>query len=355
MNDTSPWRWTVPLVLGAGLLIVGGCSGGDQIRRYSVEKPVPNDRMLAAIIPHAEQAWFFKLSGPNEMLRGLSSVFSDFIESVRIPADEPTWELPQGWTRTPGNQARFATILIDTEDEPLELSVTQLPKMPDDTQLLLQNINRWRGQMQLSPISEDRLPAESVQMKLGPDSGLTATLINIAGNMPAGGGMNAAPFAGGSARPSGSQPMSTAPKRKIKYATPAGWQAGQLVSSRGGISIARDAAFDVVEGSARAEITVTQMPASPQSLQQNVSRWRQQVDLAGDADPPELKEVDVGGVGGVSMELIGPERAILGVIALDSGLGWFVKLFGDRDLALRERERFREFVESIEFQDGEEE
>ena len=143
--------------------------------------------------------------------------------------------------------------------------------------------------------------------------------------------------------------MSTVPKKTIEYATPEGWQPGQLVVSRGGISIARDAAFEVIDGNARAEITVTQLPASEQSLQQNVNRWRQQVGLAGDASPSELKDVDVLGVRGVSMELIGPQQAILGVIAVDGGLGWFVKLWGDRDLALRERERFQQFVGSIQF------
>jgi len=352
MNDCSRRHWTGSILLLTCLLALVGCSDGNQIRRYTVEKPVPTDRMLAAIIPHSELAWFFKLSGPNETLAGLTETFFEFIDTVRISDDEPTWDLPSGWVRTPGSQTRFATIQISSQDEPLDLSVTRLPKMADETQLLLQNINRWRGQLQLPPLTEDLLPDESVKMELDAETGLTATLINIVGNLKGGGSGGAAPFAAAGAPRAGpfsGSPMSTVPKKTIEYATPEGWQPGQLVVSRGGISIARDAAFEVIDGNARAEITVTQLPASEQSLQQNVNRWRQQVGLAGDASPSELKDVDVLGVRGVSMELIGPQQAILGVIAVDGGLGWFVKLWGDRDLALRERERFQQFVGSIQF------
>ena len=84
----------------------------------------------------------------------------------------------------------------------------------------------------------------------------------------------------------------------------------------------------------------------------NVNRWRGIVGL-----PPisveelELDPIDFAGSSGDYVETIGAARAILGVIAVHNNLAWFVKLDGPHELAIRERERFKQFVSSIRIKD----
>jgi hypothetical protein len=51
------------------------------------------------------------------------------------------------------------------------------------------------------------------------------------------------------------------------------------------------------------------------------------------------------------VEIVGPEDSILGVIAISDHTAWFAKLQGSVDLVLRERERFKSFVGSIQFKE----
>src|SRR5262245_45194496 len=99
--------------LAAGI----GCSKPAEITRYRVPKessPAESsttaaseqakvdanpDRMLAAIVPHGELAWFFKLSGPAEAVAKHGETFESLVKSVSFPESaegKPTWKLPDG-------------------------------------------------------------------------------------------------------------------------------------------------------------------------------------------------------------------------------------------------------------------
>jgi len=113
--------------------------------------------MLAAIIPRGDEAWFFKLTGPDEPTNSQTDAFEQLIKSVRFSegsTGEPQWSLPTGWTQKPGSAMRFATLEATVDGQTLECSVSKLPRteQPWDDYLLA-NINRWRGQLQLSPIA----------------------------------------------------------------------------------------------------------------------------------------------------------------------------------------------------------
>ena len=66
----------------------------------------------------------------------------------------------------------------------MEVSVIQLATAPSANSLL-DNVNRWRRQMQLPAITADQLPNETITLSL---AGGQATLVNLLGNF-AGGGM----------------------------------------------------------------------------------------------------------------------------------------------------------------------
>ena len=92
-----------------------------------------------------------------------------------------------------GNKKREITM---KKGERLEVSVMQLATSPSANSLL-DNVNRWRRQMQLPPIIADQLSTETTTLDL---AGGQATLVNLLGTF-AGGGMGSAALGHGDAQP----------------------------------------------------------------------------------------------------------------------------------------------------------
>jgi hypothetical protein len=66
-------------------------------------------------------------------------------------------ELPEGWTLDPTPRPmRVATYIITDPGGPVEVALT---RFPGDTGGVLGNINRWRQQVGLGPVTEAELPA----------------------------------------------------------------------------------------------------------------------------------------------------------------------------------------------------
>lgn len=357
------------------LLFICGCGAQDEIRRYSVPKAktasmttpstepldMTKDRMLAAIISSGGQTWFFKVSGPNESVAKLADQFGQFMQTVHFEKkDRPAWELPEGWRQQPGGGMRFATILIDSDEKPLELTVTPLPSPGiDETEAALANINRWRGQIGLAPISSDVLTDaldkgdddEIQALKLS--DGSKAIAVNLVGNLASGGGMQP-PFAGGGAsRPQSESPHQSPPptETQLTYEVPKGW----TEITAGGM---REAAFEVKEGKEAVEITVVSLPGDAGGLLANINRWRKQVGMPEATEEEvrqQVREVSISSKQGMAIDLVGPaDRAegaetILAAITIHANRMWFFKLKGNSDLAARERERFEAFLQSAEF------
>jgi len=119
-------------------------------------------RMLAAMVEHDDRVWFFKLIGNDTAVAAQRGAFDAFMQSLKFhhgPDAQPKpigWTLPAGWTEQPGSGMRYATILIEQDGEPLELSVISLGLAAGD---VLDNVNRWRGQLNLAAVSEAQLPS----------------------------------------------------------------------------------------------------------------------------------------------------------------------------------------------------
>ena len=188
-----------------------GCQKPEQIRSYSVPKEPktevakteaeapaakpgePTDRMLAAILPSSGQAWFFKVVGPIAAIDKLEKQFNDFFTTIRFADDgKPKWQLPAGWKEAPGNAVRFATIVVPFDGKPLEITVNAASWTSKD-ESLLPNVNRWRGQLQLPPIAEDKIAESTHESKAGD---LPITIVDLRGHFA--GGMSP-PFAGAGA------------------------------------------------------------------------------------------------------------------------------------------------------------
>lgn len=339
------------------LLSLAGCEKGAQISRYTVPKPPPPPkvataqtaaktaveapgRLLGAIFPQGETTWFFKLTGPKDVLVEQADHFLKFVQSVHFEAEKPRWTLPEGWRETPGTDMRFATIRFDASGKTHEMSVIPLPTGGGDfDEYLLANINRWRGQMNVGPISKAELSNTTVTLEV---AGVKATLVNIDGPD------TGAPSSG-SARQgtTPSSPAGTEPSLPFTYAAPAEWTkrpAGPM----------RLAAFEVTDSNQRVNISIS--TAGGDRLA-NINRWRGQVQLE-PLDPAGLqksvREFEIGDLRGDYVEIVGaeetkPRQTILGVIVQAAGQQWFFKLQGDSELAAKEKGRFEEFVKSVRF------
>lgn len=179
-------RSTVSLVgLVALASVLTGCQKAEQIERYKVAKHETlqsssyldqqdrRKRMIGAIIPKEPETWFFKLDGGDKAVTARIDDVRGFLKTLKFPtADKPLadgkeidWELPSGWKVLPPSQFRYATIVLDGEPS-LEMSVTKLPFQPgvELSQQVLLNVNRWRDQLSLPPISEQELPNEVEKM-----------------------------------------------------------------------------------------------------------------------------------------------------------------------------------------------
>jgi hypothetical protein len=358
-----------PLAWCAALLaIAAGCRPQDQIAKYTVPKPELIDptlastspaearpqQMLGAIVLLPEAGWFFKLTGDPVEVGKVSEPFIDFVTSVKFTqgrTPEPQWVLPEGWKALPGNDFRFATIEIrasDAASKPLELAVSSLgmsaADQADSQNYILKNVNRWRGQLGLREIELAELATETKVIDV---DGRPCTLVNIKGQAT-GSGMMAGPFAGGGGSfAGGGMPPGQATDQgsqqaeaKLDFTTPDGWT--PIPPRTFGL-----AAFSVGEGEKQAEITVS---SAGGELLANVNRWRGQIGLppVSDAGLAEItKQTDTLGVKGSLVELVGPEKTILGVAATAGGNQYFVKLTGDNETAQAQKANFEAFVKSL--------
>lgn len=376
MGPSTNRRLASLLLASLLILLLAGCDNAE-IRTYTIPKQSAvyaanhvegPDRMLAALIPSQGRGWFFKLSGLKEPVGEQNQAFREFLTSVRFDqkSGDPQWDLPEGWVRKPGGGGsgmRFATLEIGADSDPLELSVIVLPMPAGDFDgYLLQNVNRWRGQLKLSAITQEQLVEETESLTSGE---LEVTLVkNLVGHMKSKGPMMG-PFAGGSGGPRPGPPMRPPPDQasgptvepKLSFTTPEGWQTGEKTVSRGGITISRQAAFLIQDEADRGEVTVTAMPVGRSGLLLNVNRWRRQValdPLSSDALASATEPIMVGSIPGRYLELAGPRDTILGTIIETGGMTWFFKLTGSSRLARNQRKSFRAFVTSSRFGEPEE-
>lgn len=362
----SGLRFSFPVWAALAMLIAGGgCQPEEQIRQYRVarlpdsqpatargrESSTPQ-RMLAAVVPRDDRAWFFKITGPDEEVAGLEKPFLEFLHSLQFsPVDgAPTWKLPEGWSRSNAADSsgmRFATINAGSQ----ELTIIPLATSGSREETILKNINRWRGQLGLAAVTQEELADSGVvSFKV---NGQPVTAVNLFGR--GSGTMSRAPFAGGGLPGGGNRPgpqpgpaAGGATGAKLTYTVPAGWTERPA-------SGMRKAALEVKADGQTAEITVIDLNAAASARLPNVNRWREQIGLkpvTQEQLDASMKTIRMGEVEGDLVELVGPSDAdrpetILGVIAEHGGKAWFIKLRGDAELAAKEKKRFEEFSRSI--------
>lgn len=334
----------------AALLVVG-CDDRDDVKSYRTAKEAP-----------------LPIKAPSD-----SSAHGS--DGVMV------WNIPQGWERKPNpNSMRFATLSAGTGEDQIEVSITQLGAAGGGIRA---NVDRWRNQIGLGPSTDAEFAQQVVPIE---NPGASGVLVDLVGPVPEGGESPAsrmlaaifpasgrtwfikttapAPvmakhlddfnalcrsvrFAG---QPAAQAPRATepAPAAKSKegpaWDLPEGWVQEEQARP---MSVA---SFTIAVGSAEAVVTITPLPGPPKLLS-NINRWRGQVGLMpvedlSDASP---QPIQVAEQTGALVDLAGPSKHMIGVIAERDGATWFYKMVGPDPLVAEQKAAFEAFVRSIRF------
>jgi hypothetical protein len=102
----------------------------------------------------------------------LALLTSPAASSSRYEGEGISWQLPSDWKQVRAAGMRYMTI---TAPDNIEIAVFAFP---DDVGGLLANVNRWRSQIGLEPITEERLPQCTSSLKFDNGDGTLVDLSN---------------------------------------------------------------------------------------------------------------------------------------------------------------------------------
>lgn len=147
--------------------------------------------ILAAILHHDGQTWFFKLSSPVAELASCKAEFITFLNEIHAdqapaqatPPPEPppapgkpriSLDVPDGWQKSAGSSMRAASFRIPGSGGP-DADVSVIPLMGDGGSDV-DNVNRWRAQLKMTPVIAGKEPPtwKTIETPSGP-----ATIIHL--------------------------------------------------------------------------------------------------------------------------------------------------------------------------------
>jgi hypothetical protein len=326
-------------------LCVLGCQPEEKITRHTRQRFNDMKRLLAAMVlpekPEEQKTWVFKVVGAESAIDPLAETFDEFVKSIKIVGDTPTWTLPPGWTADKGEKdKRFATLHTGPKGSAPEVAVSSVEG--EMAASVAANVNRWRGQ----------LGWENRRFRLGPDDALDYCKAQIVDGrqvfvVDLTGPGSPALMGPGNVAPA---KAANAPALPFSYEAPPGWKK----MPPNPIAML---AFEAVGEGRKVEITVTALKGQGGGLLANVNRWRDQVKL--DAWAPSeldgLPEVAIGAANkGKLIDVTGPKapperNRIIGAILFRANDSLFFKMMGPSDAVRRQRPAFEAFLKSVTF------
>ncbi|HEY7120296.1 MAG TPA: hypothetical protein VH475_27150 [Tepidisphaeraceae bacterium] len=349
------------LLLGVAL-VLGGCKREEGIRTYNAPKDPPAGQPTLAAHP----------GGANPSTGG-----------------EIQWTAPKDWKPLGASGMSYATFQV-SENPPIHLTITPLPATAGE---VLPNVNRWRGQLGMTPTTEAKLPRDVKSIKVaGQDAQLvdltSPTQQRMLGAIVPGAGkvwffklsgpadkiapqrdtfeefvksvQFGAPSQASSAeagKPIGEPPVPAGGNAAIEgiasYTLPEGWQIDPNPRPM------RAGTIVVGGGDERADLAITRLGANFGDKLSNINRWRAQAGLPPVGDPGAAGGQDVTLAQGpaVIYDFAGPESAGKDrkrlVVAMTQFPGaqdvWFFRLLGPHDLVAKNKPAFEAFVKSLKF------
>ena len=153
----------------------------------------PRDRIIVALVSKDEFTWFFKLQGDAGLVGSQRPAFLDFLKNVTIDSADahgpvtasappsaraglPGWIVPANWkAEQPSSSMLLAQFGIAGDAGAGTVTVSQLGGAAGG---LTANLNRWRGQLGLAPVSTAE--AENSAKTIDVSSG-KATFVELSG------------------------------------------------------------------------------------------------------------------------------------------------------------------------------
>lgn len=137
-------------------------------------------RIVTAMQHRGETSWFFKLAGNDALVQAQKPAFIAFLKTIKIseatpmaaasgdmpamgsgpapdakPASAADWKIPTGWKSVAPGAMQVAKFSVPEKDgAKADATVSVFPSSTGGT---LGNVNRWRGQIGLPPVSEAEL------------------------------------------------------------------------------------------------------------------------------------------------------------------------------------------------------
>ena len=304
------------------------------------------------------------------------------------------WVVPTGWKTLPPNTMRVGNFLVASDDgRKVEISVIPFPG-PAGTEL--DNVNRWRRQINLSPITDAEIKSEELTIggnaaklydmtgteadpsghktrvlaasalvndtswffKMSGDENLVAAqraaFDQFLKSVSFGSAAPVAPITRSAApTPQTAQPADQGNAVEPQWDVPKDWKPGNP-------SDARKGSFAFADNSGAADISVTVFPGDVGGTLANVNRWRSQISL----QPVEegqlaglLAPLDVAGGKAMLVDMTGhsPDTKKSRIIAVSlprGGNTWFFKMIGDDTTVAGQKTAFLKFVQSTRLPNG---
>lgn len=347
-----------------GLALVAGCSESEGIREYAaprdvVAKATPAmppgmaaattgpTRMLAAIIARPDATWFVKLMGPVPQLENQGAPFISLLQSIKFEKpDAPTFTVPNGWTRDDSNPARYATLKLPSTGGPVEATIIKLGAQAGSD---LDNINRWRGQVGLGPITEKEMATATKEIEIAGKKAIFADMVGP--GAPKTGG----PFSGMMGNP----PPAPAPENTKKGGIPTPPQRPSvqigIVMPQGWKEIPPKPlsvkSYQAANGTV--DITITPLAGPAGGLGANINRWRTQVGLEpldNAKAEAEAKPVPSSAGKALFVELPGKganAKSIAAGIVSKGSETWFIKMMGPADGVAKEKGALADLLKTL--------
>lgn len=157
--------------------------------------PTKDGRIIAAMTTSGSSTLFFKIRGNAALTESQKSDFIKWVAAVcnsqggakspqtasAMPAPENSanpqikWQLPPGWSEVPPSAMRYASFNAGANENKIDISIVMFP---GDGGSDIDNVNRWRGQIGLPPMTEAAVTSQLTTLKA---DDATFAAIDIAG------------------------------------------------------------------------------------------------------------------------------------------------------------------------------
>jgi hypothetical protein len=222
VENVNRWRKQInlPAVSEAELKSTEVVIGGNSAKLYDLanadaSSSGPKLRTIAAWASVDDTSWFFKLSGDDDVVQAQRSAFEQFLKSVTftgapaatadatpeltapgasqppaqklppvsgstLPAGHPDlsgpqWSPPKEWETRPASMMRVGSFAFADNNGNVDIAISVFP---GDVGGTLANVNRWRSQVGVPPVTEEQLAGQLTPLDV---DGGKAKLVEISG------------------------------------------------------------------------------------------------------------------------------------------------------------------------------